>query len=53
MNIKTIYDKTNMFHSILKLTREYFLEKAHFFDVKVILENNKLLTELYAVEKDQ
>ena len=42
-----------MSHSILKLTWEYFLEKVHFFDVKVTLENNELLTELYAVEKDQ
>ena len=41
-----------MFHSIIKFTSEYSLERVQSFGVQVILEKSELLTDLYAIETD-
>ena len=41
-----------MFHSIIKFTSEYSLERVRSFGVQVILEKSELLTDLHAIETD-
>ena len=50
--LKQFIDKLNKFHPTIKLTCDYSLERVHFLDVQVILENNEISTDLYVKETD-
>ena len=45
-------DKLSKFNPTIKYTCDYSRERVHFLDVKVILENNKISTDLYVKETD-
>ena len=50
--LKPFTDKFNKFHPTIKFTCDYCRERVHFLDVHVILENNKISTDLYIKERD-
>ena len=45
-------DKISKFNPTIKYTCDYSRERVHFLDVKVVLENNKISTDLYVKQTD-
>ena len=50
--LKQFIEKLNEFHPTRKFTCGYSRERVHFLDVQVVLEKNKISTDLHVKETD-